>query len=105
MPVVGPVEHGREISGSSGGDRRTEGLVLCAWSQLEAMRGNFAEARALYGTARAVLTDLGGGVLGASTALDSSTVEILAGDPAAAERELVRDTELLERMGSVTCSP
>jgi tetratricopeptide (TPR) repeat protein len=99
MPVVEAIEHCREISLSSGGDRRTEGLVLCAWSQLEAMRGNFAEARELYGTARAVLTDLGGGVLGASTALDSSTVEILAGDPAAAERDLVRDTELLERMG------
>jgi class 3 adenylate cyclase/tetratricopeptide (TPR) repeat protein len=99
MPVAEAIEHCREISLSTGGDRRTEGLVLCAWSQLEAMRGNFAEARTLYGTARAVLTDLGGGVLGASTALDSSTVEILAGDPAAAERDLVRDTELLERMG------
>ena len=41
--------------------------------------------------ARAVLTEIGGGVLGASTALDSSTVELLAGDPAAAERDLVRD--------------
>ena len=46
-----------------------------------------------------MLSEVGGGVLGASTALDSSTVEMLAGDPAAAERELVRDSELLERMG------
>ncbi len=35
------------------------------------------------------LSEIGGGVLAASTALDSSTVELLAGDPAAAERDLV----------------
>jgi tetratricopeptide (TPR) repeat protein len=99
MPVAAAIEHCREVRRIAGGDRRTEGLALCALSQLEAMRGNFAEARKLYTTARTVLTDIGGGVLGASTALDSSTVELLAGDPVAAERDLVRDTELLERMG------
>jgi len=46
-----------------------------------------------------VLTEVGGSVLGASTALDSSTVEMLAGDHAAAERDLRRDAELLEAMG------
>jgi ATP/maltotriose-dependent transcriptional regulator MalT len=99
MPVPEAIERCREIEAASGGDHRTEGLALCARAQLEAMRGNFDEARALYARARAVLTEVGGSVLGASTALDSSTVEMLAGDHAAAERDLRRDAELLEAMG------
>jgi class 3 adenylate cyclase/tetratricopeptide (TPR) repeat protein len=99
MPVPEAIERCREIEAASGGDHRTEGLALCAAAQLEAMRGSFDEARALYVRARAVLTDVGGSMLGASTALDSSTVEMLAGDHAAAERDLRRDAELLEAMG------
>jgi class 3 adenylate cyclase/tetratricopeptide (TPR) repeat protein len=99
MPVAEAIEHCREIEGHAGGDHRTEGLALCARAQLEAMRGNFATARELSTHARAVLSEIGGSVLAASTALDSSTVEMLAKNPAAAERDLVRDTELLERMG------
>ena len=98
-PVAEAIERCREIEQRSGGDRRTEGLVLCARSQLEAMQGDFAEARRLYARARSVLGEVGGGLLAASTALDSSGVEMLAGDPAAAERELRRDYEVLERMG------
>jgi class 3 adenylate cyclase/tetratricopeptide (TPR) repeat protein len=98
-PVAEGIERCREIGERSGGDRRTEGLVLCALAQLEAMRGEFDEARALYTRGRSVLAEIGGGVLAASTALDSSAVELLAGDPAAAERDLMRDYELLERMG------
>jgi class 3 adenylate cyclase/tetratricopeptide (TPR) repeat protein len=99
MPVPEAIERCREIEAGSGGDHRTEGLALCARAQLEAMRGGFDEARTLYVRARTVLTDVGGSMLGASTALDSSTVEMLAGDHAAAERELRRDAELLEEMG------
>jgi class 3 adenylate cyclase/tetratricopeptide (TPR) repeat protein len=99
MPVPEAIERCREIEAASGGDHRTEGLALCAAAQLEAMRGSFDEARALYVRARAVLTDVGGSMLGASTALDSSTVEMLAGDHVAAERDLRRDAELLEAMG------
>jgi class 3 adenylate cyclase/tetratricopeptide (TPR) repeat protein len=99
MPVSAAIERCREIEAGSGGDHRTEGLALCARAQLEAMRGSFDDARVLYARARTVLTDVGGSVLGASTALDSSTVEMLAGDYAAAERQLKRDSELLEAMG------
>jgi class 3 adenylate cyclase/tetratricopeptide (TPR) repeat protein len=99
MPVPEAIERCREIEAASGGDHRTEGLALCARAQLEAMRGSFDDARALYARARAVLTEVGGSMLGASTALDSSTVEMLAGDHAAAERDLRRDAELLEAMG------
>ena len=99
MPVAEAIERCRDIEGHAGGDHRTEGLALCGRAQLEAMRGNFALARELYIRARSVLSEIGGSVLAASTALDSSTVEMLARNPAAAEKDLVRDTELLERMG------
>jgi ATP/maltotriose-dependent transcriptional regulator MalT len=97
--VPAGIERCREIGAHAAGDRRTEGLVLCALAQLEAMRGEFAEARQLYTRGRSVLSEVGGGVLAASTALDSSAVELLAGDPAAAERDLRRDYALLDEMG------
>ncbi len=99
MPVSEAIERLREIERRAGGDHRTRGLALCGSAQLEAMRGDFARARELYKGARAVLSEVGGSVLAASTALESSAVELLAGDPSAAERDLVRDGELLEAMG------
>jgi tetratricopeptide (TPR) repeat protein len=68
-------------------------------SRLKAMRGDFAVARDLYGHARLMLADLGRSVVAASTSLQSCGVEMLAGDPAAAERELRRDFAELEEMG------
>ena len=38
-------------------------------------------------------------MLAALTSIDSGVVELLADDPVAAERELRRDYETLERMG------
>jgi ATP/maltotriose-dependent transcriptional regulator MalT len=68
-------------------------------AQLNAMRGDFDEARDLYGRARSMLSDLGASVTAASTSTESSRVEILAGDLAAAERELRRDHALLTELG------
>jgi len=66
-------------------------------SGLRAMQGDFDRARDLYTDARLMLADLGRSVVAASTSQQSCGVEMLAGDPAAAERELRRDfAELLE---------
>jgi tetratricopeptide (TPR) repeat protein len=81
------------------GDRRAEGLVLGSLARLYALDGDFERARDAYRRARAVLEDLGTNVLAASLSLDSHAVELLAGDPAAAERELRRDYDALDRMG------
>jgi ATP/maltotriose-dependent transcriptional regulator MalT len=76
---------------------------------LEAMRGNVDEARELARRARAMLVDLGVSVLAASTSQESGQIELLAGDPAAAERLLRRDYEALTALGeryllsTVTC--
>jgi class 3 adenylate cyclase/tetratricopeptide (TPR) repeat protein len=98
-PVVEAISRCERIVDSSYGDRQAEGLVLCALAHLEAMRTEYARARELYGRARLLLEDLGVAVAAASTSLDSAAVEMLAGDPAAAEAELRRDYETLERIG------
>src|SRR5438105_604150 len=85
------------ILAEAGGDRRTEGLVLGSLARLYALDGDFERARDAYRRARAVLEDLGTNVLAASLSLDSHAVELLAGEPAAAERELRRDYDALDR--------
>lgn len=66
---------------------------------MKAMTGKFEEARALYRGARSLLRDLGQGVQAASTGIDVAMVELLAGDPATAEREVWPDYAFLEQRG------
>jgi predicted ATPase/class 3 adenylate cyclase len=81
------------------GDRKAEAIIFGVLAQLHAMRGDFEKARALYGQARSMLHDLGPSVTAASTSTESSRVELLAGDLAAAERELRRDHAALIELG------
>jgi class 3 adenylate cyclase/tetratricopeptide (TPR) repeat protein len=98
-----PVAEALEVCGGlldeMAGDRKTEALLEAAVSHLEAMRGNVEESRALYKGSRAKLEELGWTFLAAQTSFDSSLVEMLAGDLSAAESELRRDYETLDRMG------
>ncbi len=98
-PVAEAIPHCEEIVEQADGDRRSEGLVLSLLARLEAMQGDFDRARALSSEARETLGELGRSVVAFSTSLDSCGVEMLAGDPAAAERELRRDYAALAEMG------
>jgi ATP/maltotriose-dependent transcriptional regulator MalT len=96
-PVPEAISRCEAIVADAVGDRRTQGLVMSLLSGLRAMQGDFDRARDLYTHARLMLADLGRSVVAASTSQQSCGVEMLAGDPAAAERELRRDfAELLE---------
>jgi len=79
--------------------RQAEGRVLAVLAHLRAMQGEFEEARDLYTRSRTLLEELGIAVSAAFTSIESSMVEMLAGDPAAAERELRQDYEMLEKLG------
>ena len=98
-PVPEAIERCEAIVAEALEDRRTQGLVMSLLSGLRAMQGDFAAARDLYTRARLMLEELGRSVVAASTSQQSCRVEMLAGDPAAAERELRRDFDELEEMG------
>jgi ATP/maltotriose-dependent transcriptional regulator MalT len=66
---------------------------------LRAMNGDFEQARSLYRRGRATLRELGQGVNAAANGIDVLQVELLAGDLASAEREVMADLAFLERAG------
>ena len=98
-PVVDAIALCEDLLANSGGDRRVEGLSLRVLAQLQAMRGEFDRARDLYRRSRAILEEFGWNLLAVRTSIVSGLVEMLAGDPAAAEAELRKDYEALNRMG------
>jgi class 3 adenylate cyclase/tetratricopeptide (TPR) repeat protein len=71
-------------------------LILGAFA---GMQGRFDDARGLIATAQAIFTELGLTFRLAQSAFVSGRVELIADEPAAAERELRRGYEILESMG------
>ena len=88
-----------ELLEQAAGDRKSQALILAIMSHLQAMTGDVAAARDLYLRSRAALGELGVRLLAAHTSIKSGWVEMIAGDPVAAERELRGDYETLEAMG------
>jgi class 3 adenylate cyclase/tetratricopeptide (TPR) repeat protein len=80
-------------------DRQAEAFVRCSLARLRAMQGDFPEARELLADARRMRDELGPNVMSPVTSLHSSRVEMLAGDPEAAERDLRVDFEKFSAMG------
>jgi class 3 adenylate cyclase/tetratricopeptide (TPR) repeat protein len=98
-PVDEAIERTEAILEQVAGSRLSRGWVLCLLAHLRAMEGRFDDARALYREGRAAMEELAQGWFVAWTSLSAGRVEMLAGDHAAAERELRRGLELLEGMG------
>jgi class 3 adenylate cyclase/tetratricopeptide (TPR) repeat protein len=98
-PVAVGIERCRELLTSTSGDRRAEAAVLNALAQLLAMNGEFDEARFAYQSAQAMLLELGVLLEASTTSIESSRVELLAGDPKAAEAQLRRDDAVLADLG------
>jgi class 3 adenylate cyclase/tetratricopeptide (TPR) repeat protein len=81
-------------------NRLSGGWVLCLLANLSAMRGDFDRARRAYREGRAAIQEVAGeGWHLAWSALSASRVEMLAGDPETAERQLRDAADLLERVG------
>jgi len=89
----------RELLDAARTDRRTEAILLCVLAHLVAMQGRFDEARDGYRRSRAMLEELGWRFHAALTSIDSGAIELLAGDPVAAEAELRGDLDVLRAMG------
>ena len=88
-----------EIQARAQGHRIVEANVLCYLAGFMAMEGRAGEARALYVRARAIFEELGHSSGLAAHRLLSGLVELLLGDPHAAELELRTGCEQLEAMG------
>ncbi len=81
------------------GDLVTEARALGALGQARGMLGEADEARALIEREKRILDELGSRLRLAWTAFEASAVELLAGDPDGAEKELIPAYEFLEQMG------
>jgi class 3 adenylate cyclase/tetratricopeptide (TPR) repeat protein len=100
-PVHDAIARCEEMVARNLGNKQSEALVLKSLAFLCALDGDFDRARAHYKRARAMLDDLGAPLLAASMSLTLARIELLAGDPQVAERDLRIDYERLEGMGEV----
>jgi class 3 adenylate cyclase len=98
MPVPEALARCDELLARAEGDRRAESLILRVAAHLRAMSGDLDQARQMYRRARSGLLELGWNFDAALVSIDSGPIEMLAGDPAAAEAELRRDYETLDAM-------
>jgi DNA-binding SARP family transcriptional activator len=105
MPVSEAITLCEEILAESGQQRRIVASALRALAGLKAMAGSFDEARELVASHKEILQELGLTVTAASAAETYSIVEMLAGDPAAAERELSLGYGILEEIGETANFP
>jgi tetratricopeptide (TPR) repeat protein len=98
-PVADAIRMCDDLIARSGGDRKVEAILLRTRAHMHAMQGEFESARDEYRRARRMLEELGWTFLAALGSIVSGPVEMLAGDAVAAEAELRRDYEALDRLG------
>ena len=81
------------------GDRKAEATILVTLAVAEAMLGDVESARGRHAAARTILGELGRSVTSASTSIEGSRVEVLAGNLEAAEALLRADDAELAAYG------
>jgi ATP/maltotriose-dependent transcriptional regulator MalT len=98
-PVPEAIRRCEELRESVRGDSEVRAAIASTLASLHAMRGSFDEARVLATEGRIVYEELGLRYMRAARSLASGSVELLAGDPSAAVRELRWGYDELEKMG------
>jgi DNA-binding SARP family transcriptional activator len=99
LPAQAGIGRCEELVQISEGDRRSQAVTLAPLAHLRAMVGDFERAREDYRRGRATLEEMGLRFDAALISIDSGPVELLAGDPIAAEAELRKDHDALDAMG------
>ncbi len=99
MPVQEALERCEALLDAVSEDRIAEARFLPILGVFHAMQGDFEEARRLYRRSHELVAELGRNMTVAASSQESSRIELLAGDPAAAESELRRDYATLEAVG------
>ena len=100
-PMAGTAAAARcdEILEQVKGDLKAEALALISVSGVRALAGRFDDARTLAAKAKSIYEDLGLESNAAWASHAAGFVEVIADDPAAAERELRPGYEALVRLG------
>jgi DNA-binding SARP family transcriptional activator len=101
LPVEAGIRRCEDVLAQFIGQPRVTASALRALAGLHAVRGHFDEARAALARASAILSELGLAVTAASLRETHGLVELLAGDPRAAEEVLRAGLQALERLGVV----
>jgi class 3 adenylate cyclase/tetratricopeptide (TPR) repeat protein len=104
-PVDAAIDRANLFLAESEGDRMLTASILSSLAVLLAMRGEFADARAQWARAQAFWQEVGMTYHRALRAIDASTIELLAGDAEAAERELRTGYDLLAEIGDIHVRP
>jgi tetratricopeptide (TPR) repeat protein len=99
LPVPEAIARAEAVLERAQGARVVQSTALVGLAGLYAQSGRFDEARDLLAQGRAISDELGFRVWVAGFSLAAGDIELLADDPAAAERELRRGHEALEAMG------
>jgi class 3 adenylate cyclase/tetratricopeptide (TPR) repeat protein len=93
----------REVFDQAQGDKKVMSSALFSQASFEAGLGRIQAARELLARARALLEEVALPVWSAGPlAQEAGWIELLGGDPAAAERELRRGFEVLSAIGEVS---
>jgi tetratricopeptide (TPR) repeat protein len=92
----------REVYEEAQGDKKAMSNALISQAGLEAGLGRFDEARKLIAQARGLLEEIALPVWAGIMAQFAGWTELLAGDPAAAERELRRGYDTLRAIGELS---
>jgi class 3 adenylate cyclase/tetratricopeptide (TPR) repeat protein len=98
-PVEEALAECREICERTATDLSAQASSCGIAALLDAMRGNFDDARHLYAHAKAVFAELGSRHDAAGLALYGGPIEFLAGDLDAATQELAEAQAMLEELG------
>jgi class 3 adenylate cyclase/tetratricopeptide (TPR) repeat protein len=100
VPVFEGLRRCDEVAGRAGGSPRLEARLLGARAVLRGLQGEIDDARRLASRSKDILADLGTRVDPLSSmAIDFGSVELLAGDPWAAEREFRNGYDMADRHG------
>jgi class 3 adenylate cyclase/tetratricopeptide (TPR) repeat protein len=99
-PVDEALQRLREFLDEAPGEVVVEAFLLGGIGALLAMKGEFEEARKAIFQSRTMLEDLGFNIFAADTQEDGD-IEMLAGDPHQAEKELRKGYDALGEMGEV----
>ena len=97
--AVAAVARCHSLKEQGGGDRALEAVLSSILAYLVAMQGRFDDARELAAQSHAILEESGLAVLDGGGRTYSAAVEFLAGEPAAAERELRAGLATLQAIG------